>query len=77
MIAASLAVLLWAIGQGPEVYNSMGLMFLVLAMASIAVFLLGFIGGLYMWASAVNDAYVSAVVIGDGGDARRISMFHL
>ena len=77
LIGGSLALLLWGISAGPAVYNSLGLVFLLLALAIIVVFLTAFIAGLYVWGSAFIDAYASARSLSAGEDAARITFFHL
>ena len=77
LLVGSVAVLLFAIGQGPGVFNRYGVAFLFLALASIVAFLIGFIAGLFLWASAVIDARRSALALSAGEDARRVSFFRL
>jgi arabinogalactan oligomer/maltooligosaccharide transport system permease protein len=78
-IFLSVQLLAWSIGTGPTVFNCYGLWFLLLALVSIVVFLAGFIFGLYVWASAVVDAYSCARARGrgDAGEARLWHGFHL
>ena len=72
---ASVRLLAWSIGTGPTVFNRYGLAFLLLAFASIAVFLAGFIFGLYVWASAVVDAY-SCGRARERGDREEARLWH-
>ena len=75
-IGASLWLLLWAIGLGPAVYNRLGIWFLLFALGSIAAFLAGFIGGLFLWGSAVWDAWRSAQAISANQKSPGIIFFH-
>jgi arabinogalactan oligomer/maltooligosaccharide transport system permease protein len=74
-IFISVQLLAWSIGTGPAVFNRYGLWFLLLALVSIVVFLAGFVFGLYVWASAVVDAYSCARARGRG-DADEAQLWH-
>jgi arabinogalactan oligomer / maltooligosaccharide transport system permease protein len=74
-VFVSVKLLAWSIGTGPTVFNRYGLWFLLLALITIVVFLAGFIFGLYVWASAVVDAYSCARARGLG-DAEEATLWH-
>lgn len=74
-ILVSVKLLAWSIGTGPTVFNRYGIWFLLLALVTIVVFLAGFIFGLYVWASAVVDAY-SCACARARGDAQEAELWH-
>ena len=74
-IGLSVLMLAWAIGTGPTVFNRYGVFFLLLAMVSIVLFLIGFIFGLYVWASAIIDAYCCSQAI-ERGDTAEARLWH-
>jgi TM2 domain-containing membrane protein YozV len=70
-MALSVVLLMWSISLGPTVFNRYGVLFLLLALVSVVVFLVGFLFGLYVWGSAVVDAYscARARAVGDREEA--------
>src|SRR4051794_35918725 len=74
-IGASVFMLMWAIATGPTVFNRYGVFFLLLAMVSIVIFLAGFIFGLYVWASAIIDAYCCSQAL-ERGDLAEAKLWH-
>ncbi len=75
-IGGAFSVIWWAWNKGVEYFDNPA-MFMLIATVSVFVFLGVFVYGLYLWASAVIDARESALTLAKGGDARRISFFHL
>ena len=78
-IGAALVFFVAMAGFGPAIFNALGLLFLLIALASVFVFLGVFILGLWEWGSAFVDAHHTALALCDGraSDARQTVRFRL